>query len=511
MAVKKIFRTAFAECRVNRKYFIANLILLGASAVFIIFRSSVYINTDYYKTDFGNDTVQYYLPSESLMFLIISTLIGAVACIKIFRDMYDKRESDVLTAMPTSAAERFLSKITSIFLLQIVPLFLIVGGGLLISFAQLAAVGRDYGIDISGSLGGYYVYVFLLILQLTLFTDAVSVFCCCCCGAFAESVYTTVIMTGCLSLLPYFTYNNIFLRFSGLDYFSASELPRIIMSWSYFPLFGLLNDNFFGDAGPESVFTPLIVNMLIGIAVSICVIAVSGFIYRRRDGRSVGSPMAFSWFFEGFMLIGAFTVLIVTAFSSVFWLGIVMAFIITIVIRVIAARAKVTVFEAVKWIAKYAAVLIAFFVTAEIGYLTDGCGVYKNIPKLDSADSELCITMRNGEANVETYDPWISNYYYSDNILSSDMTAKERTELDREIIGDIEEIVFKNREHDMSRLIEGLFEDYSVYYDCSVRINRYVNDEDWGEKDYSFYLETDEETIDEIIKYIASREEMVVG
>lgn len=408
--LKKINNAAKAECVQHRKIEIIILIMLVAGGVFTLF--------EYGCLPVWSSTVR--APSMSgimgIFLLCLSAFFGIFAVHGIFCDLTSKQQADIQMSLPMSAKDRYLSKILALCKLHIFPLIICCLAVMVLCIAKVCL-----GISLTDDAAKYpfswdlvlYLGQFMLIvLLIALFTDAVTVFCMTCCGAKAEGIYTSLITMFCVSYAPFIFYMQVIAKFSGV-----TDLPnegRLFMCWGLIPVLECLDYNY------EMYISEYVIPMLINILISCLVIWASYFIYKKRDARSVGKPMAFSLFFELFMFIGTFTLFTMFFFSSMWSIGVTIALIISLIIRIVVSRAKVSVKSFGVWILKYAACVGLFIGIAAVGYYTGGFGLSSFKPDL----SDTCMV----DASI-SYDFWVmdegSSYVEQNHQILEDKSGDE--------------------------------------------------------------------------------------
>ena len=124
----------------------------------------------------------------------------------------------------------------------------------------------------------------------------------------------------------------------------------------------------------------MIIHAAVGCVISIAVTLLSVLIYKKRDARSVGTPISSKLFFE-IMMAGACATIFSLSFmsSEVMW-GVLTAAVAYIIINIIVSRAKINALSFAKWIGKFAVTLTAFTVLTVISIKTGGFGYYKVRP-----------------------------------------------------------------------------------------------------------------------------------
>lgn len=397
--LKKINKASSAEASNHKKVRLIILILTIAGTLFAL---TEYDADKLYNAERNRRATLAYFESYFGMFLVfVAAYFGMFAVFGIFKDMVNKQTADVQMSLPMSAKERYCSKLLALVKLHLLPLL---GSGVVMVLGGAVKVG----------FGGtaFLLRIYTVLFAQAFFADAVSIFCMCCCGALAEGVYTSLITMVCLSATPYGTFEAMISAFSGLRTYATSAME-------VFSLTGILSMQWLPgmhEPGTDGVaYAYLFANILI----SCLLIAVTFLIYRKRDARSVGKPFVYELFMEIFMFIGLFTLYLIFFATNTISAGIVTAFIVYFVIRIVAARAKINVKVFMIWTAKFAASMAVFYLIAGIAYFTGGFGFYKYFPDMsDMNGANIYIHTHYYDGDAEyfyyrDYDHWFTSY--SDN------------------------------------------------------------------------------------------------
>ncbi|MDE6733171.1 MAG: hypothetical protein K2J77_09890 [Oscillospiraceae bacterium] len=356
---RKIARAAEAELRVHKKIAIISYVLFGVSTLLFMFNAHFYnINT---KS--GAD----FIPSGwGAVFGGMGIIVGFFAALNVFRDVNNQQLCDVTMALPIKAPERFFSKLLALFYLQIGPLLVasLIGNGTAILLGRMR-----YGNLDPDSLD-YLAQIVFGGLSTSLFIMAIVVLCACCSGAKAESAYFSLIMMFIINALPITYVISIIGNVSGFQQRWLYDESGIDVSfWGFLPLFGDYND-----------IGGFIFHNVISIAISLAVMLLSIFIYKKRDAKTVGTPISSRLFFEIFLVLGCFTIFSFFVFTEAAWWGVLIAGVIYIIINIIVSRAKINVLSFVKWIVKYVVTTAAFIAVMVVTIKTGGFGQINSRP-----------------------------------------------------------------------------------------------------------------------------------
>ena len=357
--LKKIELASKAECRNRKKIRLILLILTIVGALFEIKDYNVKNMTE--NAYGGGIDLQRYATFEGIFgasLMLLAACFGLFAVHGVFSDLTSKQNADIQLSLPMNAKERYLSKLLAVFKLHILP---ILAAGIAVI---LIGSTKESGFDVMG----YLVRFQLVTVAVALFVDSVSIFCMSCCGAKAEGIYTSIIMGGCISILPMLFFREAIIGFSGVDNTYSFNINPLYMFGGL--ILTALEEN---STGIGATMPYILANLLMSFAT----IFAAYFIYRRRDGRQVGKPIVYGLFLELFMFTGLTTLFFVFVYTGGWSIGLTAALIICIVIRIILARAKITPIKFVIWIGKYAAALAVFIVIMGAAYFTGGFGYYK--------------------------------------------------------------------------------------------------------------------------------------
>ncbi|MDE6728942.1 MAG: hypothetical protein K2J80_13560 [Oscillospiraceae bacterium] len=348
VSFRKIARAAAAEVHVHKKVAMISFVLFGVAMLLFMFNAYFY--------DYSNAPAEFVPSGWGIAFGIGGILTGFSAALNVFRDMNNQQLCDVAMALPIKSSERFFSKLLALFYLQVIPLTVSVlgGNGAAIFFGSL-----KYGTLDSDTAQRLFIILFVA-LSASMFFMALAVLCVCCCGAPAESAYFSIIWMFIVNALPvsiiYIV--GMFSGFQNIDFFYQGGDD--IKIWGFLTLLSEEDE--------------LIPRSLISIVISLVVMLLSIFIFRKRDARSVGTPIASRLFFEVMMMLGSFTIFSFFQLASALQWGLLVAGVAYIIINIIVSRAKINVLSFLKWIGKYAVTAAAFMALMAAAIKTGGFG-----------------------------------------------------------------------------------------------------------------------------------------
>lgn len=382
----KIKRAAKSECMNRRKIKLIILILTIAAALFEIGEYSVYNTWDPLTGTEDGLRIATYSGYFGVFLMFTAAFFGAFAVYGIFSDLTSRQTADVQLSLPMSSKDRYFSKLLALCEIHILPL------------AVAGAVVTFVGNVIHNSFDQieYLLRYHMVVLAAALFVDAICVFCMCCCGARAEGVYTSFITGLCVSFTP-----NLFFTM-GVQEFSGLEISSFD-STKMFSIMGLLNILWSPDISDDVTTMEPWLYLMCNMILSCLLIYASFYIYRKRDGRQVGKPMVYTLFMELFLFMGLFTLFTAFFYTGSWGIGLTIAAIIYLIIRIVSARAKITPKLFASWIGKYALSLAVFTVIMGAAYFTGGFGYYKmRQTKLDRDTIKIEVEVAEYQPNKES-------------------------------------------------------------------------------------------------------------
>lgn len=469
--IKKINAASRSETLTHRKIRLIILLLIFAGSIFFIFdyRENILSSSYPYATLQGG---------MGLALLLIAAGFGIFAVFGIFKDLSSRQNADIQMSLPMSAKERYLSKILALCKLHIFPMLIASAALLLICLAKEGFTAEHFK---------YLTAYLATTVCAALFSDAAAIFCMCCCGAKAEGIYTTLITIFCVTLMPFLYFTKAVSNFSGVYDFPNAD--------NIFALTGLMSVPIAFEMEWEAM--PYV---LANCLISCLIVFLSFLIYKKRDASTVGSPMVYRLFFELFMFMGLSTLFTMFCFSNMWWVGMTIAVIVYLIIRIVAARAKLTVLRFGGWLLKFALSTGVFIGITAIGYYTNGFGFANLTPDTDSAeyycaDLSLMYSREYDESTDYGYEYEIHGKKYKTERLYCNDEKFFTEEADRQRIGGMIDAICRynaDRDHSFSG-----FKDKMFGSNLSV-INYYYYSERYGnsESDLSVRVNFNLETVD---------------
>lgn len=344
------------EFGVNKRLFLfTNIVLFGGVIIMLLVTNMLgkpkadYYNFAYY---FQNFTEFDRGPTYIWSFLV--AICGVVAVLSLFKELYSKNNADLIFSLPYSAKERFFSKLAALFKLHILPvifwniLFVI---GILVFGRFTFSYGLKYGV----------MYA-LSFIALVMCVDLVVMFCVVCCGTLFETIYTALMIGAVQLILPQLFYYAMIRPFYINYSVRLDEFFSKIPAWSIGAI----------DFSSYDFSADYILPLCVSIFVSAIGMALTYFLYKRRDGRATGKPIVFKGFFELVMFLGVFSALLLII-SNTENIGFVVAILlIYLFVRFISARGAVNVKKLLKWLAAFVGYCAAVLVMSVVSYFNYG-------------------------------------------------------------------------------------------------------------------------------------------
>lgn len=333
------------------------------------------------------------------MFLYVTALFCLfIACINVFKDMHDIPSADVQMSMPLNSSERYLSRLFTIFLIWGLP-FIISAAIAFLMYLALRGWNNITGLKLSEHLT-----ILLSYISTVLHIVAVTVICQCCVGSKAESRYMPVLVMGIIRSVPTCIAMFIQNKFADIGSFFDNIYRNLTLLFAS------------EDGWPLA--------LVLWYMVFIAIILAGLLIYKKRDARSVGKPIVFPVFFEIVMcasLMMFFTIAhidegVIASVMLIAWLG-------SIILRIIVSRKRFKLSRIIVWTVQYAAYYAVFIVFMFAAFKTGGFGaLYKTPEKLElnnytNVDIEVAIPsyINDGDYHYDDYSP----YYQYDKLMES--------------------------------------------------------------------------------------------
>lgn len=393
---RKIARAAAAEARVHKKLAIITLVFFGVAMLLFA------LNGHFYNQ---GSTIE--ISGWGTAFAIFGVLTSFFSALNVFRDTNNQQLCDVAMALPIKATERFFSKLLCLFYIQTAPLIVSVLGGNMLC----VMIGVINGARPDPDSFELIFAIFFALFAGSMFIMSITVLSACCCGAMAESAYFSMILGFIINCLPQFFVNNVIGNSSG--FYNSSWLFGLFDGWGSIDVtyWGFLY--MFQDSNGA-----VIAHAAVGSVISLAVMMLSIFIYKKRDARTVGTPIASKVFFELIMAGSCASIFSIAVMSSGFGWGLLVAGVAYVIINIIVSRAKINGFSFLKWIGKFVLTTAVFLGITVISIKTGGFGYYKTRPDMKYYDQAL-------------FTITIGNYYGDNNtrLYTNELTTEQAEEL----------------------------------------------------------------------------------
>lgn len=360
----RIWNSTKAQIMQQKKLFVIMIILLFVGAIFLGLGISSEIKCDY-------GLIEDYISMDlGYLFYIGSIICGFILTINLFKDLHSKQNADIILSMPLNAKQRFISKLMTMLFVQIIPTVLSIMTACYISYITLPSIGElrlhdgltEYmTVDLSNGIGigclRIFAIILLALLSAILFTNCAASFISCCCGTVVESYLFSILNLICVSSFKFIIISVLF-TFAGVQ----STVP----------------DSYWGYGAAISGYSlPPAISCLI----SVFVMFITYFIYKKRNAEDIGKPIVYRWFFNIDMAFGIICVNLIFYCMELFFVGIIFTFIGFIIMQIIISRAKVNFKKVLLWIGGYFGALVILVGFLAAAYFTNGFGYTIEIPK----------------------------------------------------------------------------------------------------------------------------------
>lgn len=374
----RINRMALGETRTHTKFIVIVNILLGFGCLLLSLEKS-YI--DLLHAD--------WMVFGYLLFAV-GGIIGTMAVIGVFRDLNSIQYSDVQMSLPMSSAQRYFSKLLALFYLHIFPVLF--WGGLTVVIKTIEKHNSEvYRFFWTTGDWDFFWYesvdwfrLYLCFAASVLFLDAVGVLCAVCCGRRAETGYFSYIAAYCLSVLPLLIRNRLLQTWGGQTMEPGHAF--FVWTWSFW-------------VKTYTDFPTYL--LLINCGISIALMVLMYFVYRRRDAGTAGRPVSNRVFFEGVMFAAVLTMLSLN--GSRYGILLTITGIAYLVIHIITFREQLSCRKIAVWLGKYAVTVLLVFLLNFAAYMTNGFGAVYYIPSESLDGAHVVVTTNRTTGSVVFY------------------------------------------------------------------------------------------------------------
>lgn len=318
-AKNRIIAASSRDFKVNKLLFvITNLVLF----INFIMQMSMRKFITYYSESVTNSYTGYGLAQAGSVAI---ALCAVFTVFTLFHELYSKPHADLVYSLPSSAKERFFSKLLTLLKLHILPV---------IFWNIIQFIAIFFTTDITLYMVSRYSAVLMFTeLATSLFVILAVLLCMICCGRLAEMIYTAVIITACEAALPACIYYSTISPFTVQYPYDIENFVTYCPAWSAFPAhlmeFGYSTKVLFLLVG-STLFSALLITLLY-------------FLYKKRDGKDTGNLILLPALLLGYLLA-----------------------------RILSSDRKLTIVRFVKWVGIFAVYMVVIFGVNILAYLCNG-------------------------------------------------------------------------------------------------------------------------------------------
>lgn len=365
-AKNRIIKTSRRDFRVNKLLFIiTNLVLF----INFIMQMSMRKFITYYSESVTNSYTGYGLAQAGSVAI---ALCAVFTVFTLFHELYSKPHADLVYSLPSSAKERFFSKLLTLLKLHILPV---------IFWNIIQFIAIFFTTDITLYMVSRYSAVLMFTeLATSLFVILAVLLCMICCGRLAEMIYTAVIITACEAALPACIYYSTISPFTVQYPYDIENFVTYCPAWSAFPAhlmeFGYSTKVLFLLVG-STLFSALLITLLY-------------FLYKKRDGKDTGKPFVFSAYREIILILAVVTVTTYVLSDTSNLILLPSLFLSYLLVRILSSNRKLTIVRFVKWVGIFAVYMIVIFGVNILAYFCDGFTGKINGSRLSDAN-RVCV------------------------------------------------------------------------------------------------------------------------
>lgn len=365
-AKNRIIKTSRRDFRVNKLLFIiTNLVLF----INFIMQMSMRKFITYYSESVTNSYTGYGLAQAGSVAI---ALCAVFTVFTLFHELYSKPHADLVYSLPSSAKERFFSKLLTLLKLHILPV---------IFWNIIQFIAIFFTTDITLYMVSRYSAVLMFTeLATSLFVILAVLLCMICCGRLAEMIYTAVIITACEAALPACIY------YSTISPFTVQYPYDIENFVTYCPAWSAISAKLM-----EFGYSTKVLLLLIGSTIfSALLITLLYFLYKKRDGKDTGKPFIFSAYREIILILAVVTVTTYVLSDTSNLILLPSLFLSYLLVRILSSNRKLTIVRFVKWVGIFAVYMIVIFGVNILAYFCDGFTGKINGSRLSDAN-RVCV------------------------------------------------------------------------------------------------------------------------
>ena len=347
-AKNRIIATSSRDFKMNKLLFvITNLVLF----INFIMQMSMRKFITYYSESVTNSYTGYGLAQAGSVAI---ALCAVFTVFTLFHELYSKPHADLVYSLPSSAKERFFSKLLTLLKLHILPV---------IFWNIIQFIAIFFTTDITLYMVARYSAVLMFTqLATSLFVILALLLCMICCGRLAEMIYTAVIITVCEAALPGCIYYSTISPFTVQYPYDIENFVTYCPAWSAFPAHLM-----------EFGYSTKVLLLLIGSTIfSALLITLLYFLYKKRDGKDTGKPFVFSAYREIILILAVVTVTtyVLSDTSNLILLpALLLGYLLA---RILSSDRKLTIVRFVKWVGIFAVYMVVIFGVNILAYFCDG-------------------------------------------------------------------------------------------------------------------------------------------
>ena len=344
----RILAASSRDFKVNKLLFvITNLVLF----MNFIMQMSIRKFITYYSESVTNSYTGYGLAQAGSVAI---ALCAVFTVFTLFHEHYSKPHADLVYSLPSSAKERFFSKLLTLLKLHILPV-------IFWNIIQFIAIFLTTDITLY-MVARYSAVLMFTELSTSLFVILAVLLCMICCGRLAEMIYTAVIITACEIALPGCIYYSTISPFTVQYTYDIENFVTYCPAWSAFPAHLM-------EFGYSTKFLLLLIGSTIFSALLITLLY---FLYKKRDGKDTGKPFVFSAYREIILILAVVTVTtyVLSDTSNLILLpALLLGYLLA---RILSSDRKLTIARFVKWVGIFAVYMVVIFGVNILAYFCDG-------------------------------------------------------------------------------------------------------------------------------------------
>lgn len=347
-AKNRILATSSRDFKVNKLLFvITNLVLF----INFIMQMSMRKFITYYSESVTNSYTGYGFAQAGSVAI---ALCAVFTVFTLFHELYSKPHADLVYSLPSSAKERFFSKLLTLLKLHILPV---------IFWNIIQFIAIFFTTDITLYMVARYSAVLMFTqLSTSLFVILAVLLCMICCGRLAEMIYTAVIITACEIALPGCIYYSTISPFTVQYPYDIENFVTYCPAWSAFPAHLM-----------EFGYSTKVLLLLIGsVLFSALLITLLYFLYKKRDGKDTGKPFVFSAYREIILILAVITVttyVLSDTSNTILLPALLLGY---LLVRILSSNTKLTIVRFVKWVGIFTVYMVVIFGVNIIAYFCDG-------------------------------------------------------------------------------------------------------------------------------------------